>query len=192
MNDPTLDVPRWLSASAAWAWRLILLVFTVLAGGWLALRVRVVVIPVLVGLMLASVLSPLAQRLVRRKIPALAATWLVLLTVLLVVGLPLFGVGWGLTNQITDNSDQWTAVADDFRTWLNEGPFGLSEEEVASLEERLTDTIVNGHPVWPAYGPGPFEAVNQLLPVHGDFIADTEVERFGLSFNSGGFLRRVR
>lgn len=53
------------------------------------------------------------------------------------------------------------------------------------------NTIVNGHPVWPGYGPGPLEAIRALLPHHGEFVQDTELERFGLSFNPGGYLRRM-
>jgi cephalosporin hydroxylase len=56
----------------------------------------------------------------------------------------------------------------------------------------VTDTIVNGHPVWPAFGPGPAEGVKQILNRHGEFVADPEMEKYALSFNPGGFLRRVR
>ena len=38
----------------------------------------------------------------------------------------------------------------------------------------VTDTIVNGHPVWPAFGPGPAEAVKQILTRHGEFVADPD------------------
>jgi cephalosporin hydroxylase/predicted O-methyltransferase YrrM/glycosyltransferase involved in cell wall biosynthesis len=53
------------------------------------------------------------------------------------------------------------------------------------------ETIVNGHPVWPGMGPGPHEAVTQILRSRGDFVQDTDMERFGVSFNPGGFLRRT-
>jgi cephalosporin hydroxylase len=56
----------------------------------------------------------------------------------------------------------------------------------------VTDTIVNGHPVWPSFGPGPAEGVKQILNRHGEFVADPEMEKYALSFNPGGFLRRVR
>jgi cephalosporin hydroxylase len=55
----------------------------------------------------------------------------------------------------------------------------------------VEDTIVNGHPVWPGFGPGPGEAVNQILTTHGEFVQDTSVERYGLTFNPGGFLKRM-
>jgi cephalosporin hydroxylase len=56
----------------------------------------------------------------------------------------------------------------------------------------VTDTIVNGHPVWPSFGPGPAEAVKQILARHGEFVPDPEMEKYALSFNPGGFLRRLR
>ena len=56
----------------------------------------------------------------------------------------------------------------------------------------VTNTIVNGHPVWPAFGPGPLEGVKRILREHGDFVADPFMEKYSLSFNPGGYLRRVR
>lgn len=56
----------------------------------------------------------------------------------------------------------------------------------------VTDTVVNGRPVWPSFGPGPGEGVKLILGRHGEFVADPEMEKYGLSFNPGGFLRRVK
>lgn len=56
----------------------------------------------------------------------------------------------------------------------------------------VADTIVNGHPVWPGFGPGPAEAVKQILNTHGEFVADPGMEKYSLTFNPGGFLLRVR
>lgn len=55
----------------------------------------------------------------------------------------------------------------------------------------VAETIVNGHPVWPAFGPGPAEAVKQILRGHGEFAPDPLKQKYSLSFNPGGFLRRV-
>ena len=56
----------------------------------------------------------------------------------------------------------------------------------------MEDTIVNGHPVWPSFGPGPFEAARQSLAARDDFVPDLDLERAGLTFNPQGFLKRVR
>jgi cephalosporin hydroxylase len=55
----------------------------------------------------------------------------------------------------------------------------------------VEDTILSGHPVLPEYGPGPTEAVREMLAGRRDFVVDRRMERFGLSFNPGGFLRRM-
>ena len=56
----------------------------------------------------------------------------------------------------------------------------------------ITDTVVNGHPVWAGFGPGPAEAVKQILARNGNFAPDPTMEKYSLSFNPGGYLRRVR
>jgi cephalosporin hydroxylase len=56
----------------------------------------------------------------------------------------------------------------------------------------VEDTVVNGHPVWPDFGPGPAEAVKGVVESRGDFVADLSMAKYGLSFNPGGFLKRVR
>jgi cephalosporin hydroxylase len=52
------------------------------------------------------------------------------------------------------------------------------------------DTNVNGHPVQPSFGPGPFEAVEQFLENHPEFERDHRREKHLLTFNPGGYLRR--
>ncbi len=56
----------------------------------------------------------------------------------------------------------------------------------------VEDTNLNGHPVWPDFGPGPMEAVQVFLKGNGSFVADAAREKFLLTFNPGGYLRRVR
>jgi cephalosporin hydroxylase len=54
----------------------------------------------------------------------------------------------------------------------------------------VEDTNVNGNPVFPDHGPGPAEALAEYLAGNPEFDVDTECEKFGLTFNPGGFLRR--
>ena len=55
----------------------------------------------------------------------------------------------------------------------------------------VEDTNINGHPVAPHFGPGPWEAVDEFLSGNDDFVADRSKEKFILTFNPRGFLRRV-
>jgi cephalosporin hydroxylase len=54
----------------------------------------------------------------------------------------------------------------------------------------VEDTNVNGNPVFPEHGPGPAEALAEYLAGNPEFDVDTECEKFGLTFNPGGYLRR--
>lgn len=56
----------------------------------------------------------------------------------------------------------------------------------------VEDSNLNGHPVMPGYGPGPFEAVEQFLTSHpGSYQPDAAREaKFGFTFAPGGFLVR--
>lgn len=54
----------------------------------------------------------------------------------------------------------------------------------------VEDSCVNGHPLRPDFGPGPYEALEEFLPAHpGAFKHDTErEEKFGFTFAPRGYL----
>ena len=54
----------------------------------------------------------------------------------------------------------------------------------------VEDTNVNGHPVFPDFGPGPMEAVVDFLTETAEFEVDSDMERHLMSFNPNGWLRR--
>ncbi|MEM7139517.1 MAG: CmcI family methyltransferase [Actinomycetota bacterium] len=99
------------------------------------------------------------------------------------------------------------AVVDDMRTWTGGRPtlvvVGLDRvfdvtQALRAYQAMVTDgsylivesTIVNGNPVWTNFGPGPLEASKNFLRTHGHFMIDPHRERFGLTFNVHGFLKR--
>jgi len=55
----------------------------------------------------------------------------------------------------------------------------------------VEDSNVNGHPVEPSHGPGPMEAIDKFLSENKDFIVDKKREKFFLTFNPNGYLKRV-
>jgi len=54
----------------------------------------------------------------------------------------------------------------------------------------VEDTNINGHPVEPGFGAGPTEAIEMFMSENDVFVVDTDMEKFHLTFNPGGFLKR--
>ena len=55
----------------------------------------------------------------------------------------------------------------------------------------VEDTNVNGHPTYEEFGPGPMEAVRRFLGENSDFEVDRRCERFLMTLNPNGYLKRV-
>lgn len=150
MNDSPAPsraaVPRVLDDAARWSWRFLVVVAAVVVLFWSAARLAVVIVPVLVGLVLAALVSPLVELLARR-IPRLLATWVVLI----VAAVSIAGVGYLLSSAIAGAADdvvaEFDTAVDDVEQWLQEGPLGLSAESVDSLSDSasgLVDRIGTG------------------------------------------------
>jgi cephalosporin hydroxylase len=56
----------------------------------------------------------------------------------------------------------------------------------------VQDTNINGHPVYPGWGAGPMEAVEDFMKAHDNFVADRSREKFLLTDYPKGWLKRVR
>jgi cephalosporin hydroxylase len=56
----------------------------------------------------------------------------------------------------------------------------------------VEDSNVHGHPVREDHPPGPWEAVEKWLPKNEGFMIDKMCERYLLTFNPNGYLRRIK
>lgn len=56
----------------------------------------------------------------------------------------------------------------------------------------VEDSNVNGHPVLPDHGPGPMEAIDEFLKKDNRFVIDSEKEKFYMTFNPMGYLKKIK
>jgi putative heme transporter len=124
------DVPPALRRLAAWSWRLLVVLTAAGLVLYLLIQLKVIVVPVIVALFLATLLVPLVQWLERRgwsHLPAVLAVFLgaVALLAAIILGLiPLIGAEFDTLRQRADEG-----VAE-VQRFIASRPFGLSEEDL--------------------------------------------------------------
>jgi cephalosporin hydroxylase len=75
-------------------------------------------------------------------------------------------------------------VIDEMRMWHSVIPVGGYM--------IVEDSNVNGHPVRPDFGPGPMEAINEFLSENSDFEIDLSRQKFYMTQNPRGYLKRIK
>jgi predicted PurR-regulated permease PerM len=136
--------PRWLETAGAWSWRLIVVGVVVYAAARLVSALRIVVLPCAGALLLTALLQPLAARLRRVGLPALAATWCALLLAAAIlagagalVGIRVSQESGTLTNELTRSTHQ-------FEHWLETGPFHVRGHAIQQFTSSIL-TWFNQH-----------------------------------------------
>lgn len=56
----------------------------------------------------------------------------------------------------------------------------------------VEDSNINGHPVREDFGPGPMEAIEDFLKIDDRFVIDESKEKFLMTQNPRGYLKRVK
>jgi putative heme transporter len=132
MDDPTIraDVPPMLRKLAAWAWRLLVVLTAAGLLLYLLIQLKVIVVPVIVALFLATLLVPLVRSLEDRgwrHLPAVLAVFggAVLLLAAIIAGfVPLIG---NELDTLRQRADEGVA---EVQRYIASRPFGLSEADL--------------------------------------------------------------
>lgn len=127
--------------TAAWAWRLLVILVAAVAFAWLVRKLEIIVVPVLLALMVSALLVPVVDWLDRHGVPRGGAVTLVLLggfgilggiltfvVSQFIVGLP------GLTEQVTQSINS-------VRHWLIQGPPHLSRRQIDNAGNAAIDAL---------------------------------------------------
>ena len=130
-----------LDATAQKAWRFLVVV----VAGWLVVlalaRLRIVVLPVIIALLLATALVPPVEALVRRGLPRLLATWLVLLGSIGVLVAVVFLLAPSVNDEFEDLGPTLSEGRRDIEEWLADGPLELDRDEIQRYIDDAQDQL---------------------------------------------------
>ncbi|MBU3706768.1 MAG: AI-2E family transporter [Mycobacterium sp.] len=135
-DDDAVD--PFVRKTAAWAWRLLVILAAIAALLWLMDRLQVIVVPVALAVILTALLLPAVDWLDRRGTPRGAAVALVLLTGFAAFGGILSFVVSQFISGLPGLTEQVTRSIDNATQWLIEGPAHLSREQI----DRAGDAVV--------------------------------------------------
>lgn len=137
----TTVVPPGVRATAAWAWRIVAIALAAYVILIVISRLRVVVIPLAVALLLSALLQPLAAVLAKRGLRPALATAVTLLSGLIGIGLLLWLVEEQFRNGLGDLTTQVNGGIDKVQNWLINGPLGLSQQQINDYVDRARESI---------------------------------------------------
>ncbi|MCB0933014.1 MAG: AI-2E family transporter [Mycobacterium sp.] len=136
LDDDSVD--PLVRKAAAWTWRLLVLGAGVVATLWLMDRLKVIVVPVALAVMLSALLVPAVDWLDRRRVPRGGAVALVVLGSGALFGGILTFVVSQFVSGLPDLMTQVERSIDSATRWLTEGPLHLSRESF----DQAGDTVI--------------------------------------------------
>ena len=129
--------------TAAWAWRLLVILVALVALLWVIKRLEIIVVPLLLALMLSALLVPMVDWLDRRGAPRGGAVALVLLSGFAILGGILTFVISQFVVGLPDLVNQVTRSIDSTRNWLIEGPLHLSRQQIENAGNGAIQALQN-------------------------------------------------
>jgi predicted PurR-regulated permease PerM len=129
--------------TAAWAWRLLVILAAVVALLWVVKRLEVIVVPLLLALMLSALLVPIVDALDKRGAPRGGAVALVLLAGFGILGGIMTFVVSQFVVGVPDLVTQVTRSIDSVKKWLIEGPLHLSRQQIDNAGNSAIQALQN-------------------------------------------------
>ncbi|HXA87312.1 MAG TPA: AI-2E family transporter [Mycobacterium sp.] len=129
--------------TAAWAWRLLVILTAAVVVLWVSKRLEIIIVPVLLALMISALLVPAVDWMDRRGLPRGAAVAVVLLGGFAILGGILTFVVSQFIVGLPDLTEQVTHSIDNTRRWLIEGPAHLRSEQIDSAGNAAIQALHN-------------------------------------------------
>ncbi len=124
------SIPRGVRVAAAWSWRLLLIGAVIAVLVFLIVQLRLIVVPVLVALLLAALLVPFVDVLVRRRLPRWLAIVVAFAIVAVLIGGLVVLVVWQIRGEAHALQHRTVAAFTGFRGWLHGPPLDLTDRQI--------------------------------------------------------------
>lgn len=129
-SDLTPPVPRGLRIAAAYAWRVIVIAAAAAIVIWLVIQLKLIVIPLLVGILVTALLWPAFAWLLRHRLPRWIAIIVAVLGTLAAVSGLIWLVVWQVSLQWQSVRDRTIEALGEFRQYLIDGPLHLTSAQI--------------------------------------------------------------
>ena len=135
------SLPRGVRLAGAWSWRLLVIGAVIAVAIFLIVQLRLIVVPVLIAVLLAALLVPFKDFLIRHRWPHWLAIVVTVVTLVVVVGGLFYLAIWQVTRESRDLQTQSVAAFDEFRRWLTTGPLGLTKDQIDSAFQSIWTSV---------------------------------------------------
>ncbi|RLP80863.1 AI-2E family transporter [Mycetocola lacteus] len=145
----TESLPRGIRIAGAWSWRLLALVAIIVVAVLAIVELRLIVIPILIAILIASLVMPLQNLLRRWHVPRVLATIITLLvTIAVVVGLFYLAITQ-ISAQSGEVKDRAVEGYQSLREWLKVSPLHLDDTQINEYLGQLWNIIKeNNKAIW--------------------------------------------
>jgi predicted PurR-regulated permease PerM len=142
-NIDDASVEPVIRKTAAWAWRLLVILAAAVALLWVIQKLEIIVVPVLVALLLSALLLPVVDWLDQRGLPRGGAVALVLLGGFAILGGILAFVILQFIDGLPGLTEQVAQSIESTRRWLINGPTHLRSEQIDSAGNAAIEALHN-------------------------------------------------
>jgi predicted PurR-regulated permease PerM len=142
-NTDDASVEPVIRKTAAWAWRLLVILAAAVALLWVIQKLEIIVVPVLVALLLSALLLPVVDWLDQRGLPRGGAVALVLLGGFAILGGILAFVILQFIDGLPGLTEQVAQSIESTRRWLINGPTHLRSEQIDSAGNAAIEALHN-------------------------------------------------
>ena len=134
-------VPLTLRVAAGYSWRMLLIAAAIGVFIWLVMLLKLLVIPLMVGILITALLWPAFDWMLRHRFPRWLAILIALLGTAAIVGGLLWLVIWQVRVELPDVQKSSAEAFDQFQVWLHDGPLNLSDTQIANYLQQGLDML---------------------------------------------------